>query len=345
MLVIVTILFGVLKTEFHFSNNLTSTVFAQGAGNSDSQGFDDVVPDPTYPVQVIIDIVYGQGLRRSSWHAPDGEVMELKLDAYLPVTPSSSRLPAIMLFHGGGFEGGDKAYPNMVAIADYYASRGWAVFSVNYRLEEHHGSIPEEWPWDPSPKIYPAGRDAKAAVRWLHANAAQYNVSPDHITVFGGSAGGMLALMLGTTDPEDYRDEIDVSADPTLLTTNLEASSEVQTVIAFWGSSGLLKALEIYDGNSRYDNHDSPTMLAHGTMDTTIPIHESETIFQALREVGVPVDFHILEGEGHSAWEANLADGRTLFEAAFDYIVLQQNLSIGDTSIFYSTYLPFLSFH
>jgi acetyl esterase/lipase len=70
------------------------------------------------------------------------------------------------------------------------------VFVVNYRLVQ-------DWPLEPGFPIYPAGRDAKAALHWVHANAAQYQVSTVHITAFGGSAGGLLSLMPGKSDGFD----------------------------------------------------------------------------------------------------------------------------------------------
>lgn len=285
-----------------------------------------VYAEPVFEYEVIHDIVYGRGLRRMSWGEPGGDIMDLRLEAYLPLTQSPDLTPAMMIFHGGGFQGGDKDYPQMREIADYYASRGWAVFSVNYRLTADHGSLPETWPPEMPRAIYPAGRDAKAAVRWLHANAENYRISRDHITVFGGSAGAMLSIMLGVSDPADYRSEIPFFLDPTLETTNIDSPANVQSVIAFWGGGNLLEALRLYDGHNRFDSSDAPTMLAHGTEDMSVPISGSEQVYQSLHQVGVPVEFHILPGRGHSAWNAKVQDGRTLFKAAFDFIVVQQHL-------------------
>ena len=40
-----------------------------------------------------------------------------------------------MLIHGGGFRGGDKtSMRQYVEFSKYFASRGWAVFNLNYRL-------------------------------------------------------------------------------------------------------------------------------------------------------------------------------------------------------------------
>ena len=70
-------------------------------------------------------------------------------------------------------------------------------------------------------------QDAKAAVRFLRANAAEYNLNPDKIAAFGQSAGGNLASMLGTSGDVAEFD------DPSL--GNAGVSSRVQAVINWFG--------------------------------------------------------------------------------------------------------------
>ena len=53
--------------------------------------------------------------------------------------------------------------------------------------------------------MYPAMRDAKAAVRWVRANAEQYNAAPEYITAVGGSAGACSVVGLATTTESDYK--------------------------------------------------------------------------------------------------------------------------------------------
>lgn len=292
-------------------------------------GVSPVYRNAVFPIQVTIGVVYGQGMRHDGWNEPGGEVMNLTLDIYSPANSPGLR-PSILLYHGGGFQGGSSSYPNMVQTAEYYAARGWVVFVVNYRLEQDYGSVPVDWPAEPGYIVYPAGRDAKAAVRWVHANAGQYSVSTDHVTVFGGSAGGMLALMLGMSDPSDYRDELTVGDDPTLPSTNMNASAEVHTVVMLWGNQSLVVGLETYDGRNRYDPGGTPTIIIHGSEDTTIPLPVAEEIYLILISTGIPAEFHIMTGAGHSAWGDPLDDGRSIFEGAFDFIVLQQGLNVID---------------
>jgi acetyl esterase/lipase len=63
---------------------------------------------------------------------------------------------------------------------------GYAVAHVGYRLSQE--------------AKFPAQiHDCKAAVRWLRANAAKYNLDPHKFVAWGGSAGGHLVALLGTS--------------------------------------------------------------------------------------------------------------------------------------------------
>ena len=104
-----------------------------------------------------------------------------RLDLYLPEKAARPR-PVILYVHGGGWQGGDKS--NGPALR--FASKGYAVASMNYRFSQH-ATFPAQ--------IY----DCKAAVRWLRANARKYGLDADHIGAWGGSAGGHLVALLGTT--------------------------------------------------------------------------------------------------------------------------------------------------
>lgn len=48
--------------------------------------------------------------------------------------------------------------------------------------------------------IWPAQiRDCRAAIRWIRAHAPEHGIDPDRIAVWGTSAGGHLAAMLGVS--------------------------------------------------------------------------------------------------------------------------------------------------
>lgn len=109
---------------------------------------------------------------------------EVKLDLYLPRTPAGNAIPCIVVIHGGGWRSGDKT--RFAPIAAALAEQGFAAACIGYRL------LPEvEFP---APIL-----DCKAAVRWVRAHATRYGIDPDRLGAIGGSAGGHLVAMLGTS--------------------------------------------------------------------------------------------------------------------------------------------------
>ena len=91
-------------------------------------------------------------------------------------------MPVIVWVHGGGWKDGNKNWRRAVPLVP----KGYAVANINYRLSQD--------------AVFPAQiEDCKAAIRWLRANAAKYRLDPDHVGVWGPSAGGHLVALLGTT--------------------------------------------------------------------------------------------------------------------------------------------------
>ena len=93
-----------------------------------------VKAEPSYAVVKEQDITYATGLSHDETSTTSFAV-PLKLDVYYPDNEATSR-PVFMFIHGGGFTGGVKDGPEMVEMANYYASRGWVFVSVDYRTTE-----------------------------------------------------------------------------------------------------------------------------------------------------------------------------------------------------------------
>ena len=128
------------------------------------------------------------------------------------------------------------------------------------------------------PQMYPAMRDAKAAVRWVRANAEQYNAAPEYITAIGGSAGACSVVGLATTTESDYKEELTSAEDPTLASTNLEERSSIATGLVQWGGEyvPLFTRLRDPQNRSRYTSANAPLSTYHGSMDGVISIAEED---------------------------------------------------------------------
>ena len=321
-------------------------------GNQDDGG---VVYEPgPYEVLTYEDIVFGSGLAHSQ-SSTEASAVPLKLDVYCPDTNTTNR-PVLMFIHGGGFTGGIKHKPEIIEMGKYYASRGFVYVSIDYRTTEELGNIddmnqeevieyyrgiaPQEWiehslegaestkQIQQAVAMYTAQRDAKAALRWVIANADTYEIDTDEIAVGGASAGAITTVALGLTDLGDFRDEISLQDDPTLSTTNLNETYEVQSMIYFWGSN---KKVELYNTVyevDRYDGDDPELFMAHGDGYDPVTPYEGALVLQDIYDsLEIHNELVTLEGHGHGAWNA-VVDGKGLFELTFEFLIERQDLDL-----------------
>lgn len=304
-----------------------------------------VTTDSTYAFTVDTGIVYAQGLSHDSLNSDASTTMPLLLDAYVPQGAGENR-PAIVVIHGGGFTGGSRSDWRPVSQAEYFASRGWVAFSIDYRVLSDIGTVPQEWADSvfsagtdsvglgqlaQGIAIYPAHRDAKAALRWVAAHAEDYSINMDYLTVGGGSAGGITSVGVSVTEPQDFTEELSIEQDPTLATTNLGATYEVSTILDYWGSAVSVDLLQGIYGVNRFDPTDPPLFIAHGTEDETVAYANALLLAATWANTGVPHILYTLQGAGHGPWDATVedADGipQSLHQLAFDFVVAQQALT------------------
>jgi len=239
-----------------------------------------------------------------------------KLDVYLPNEGEGPFLVIVSL-HGGAFMGCDRADLQVLPMLEGL-KRGYAVVAVNYRLS-----------WEAK---FPAlVHDVKAAVRWIRANAKQYHLDPDRIAAWGGSAGGYLASMLGTSAGVPEMEDLSLG--------NPEQPSHVQAVVAWFGPTDFLEMDEQLaerglrpEPGTEHSGANSPEslllgeqitkipelvkaanpetyispaappfFLQHGTLDDVVPVQMSINLAAKLEQVlGMDrINLELLEGAGH----------------------------------------------
>lgn len=244
-----------------------------------------------------------------------GVVRDLKLDLMIP-TGATAPSPVVVWVHGGGWSGGTRAMPSRVANL---CPRGYAVASIDYRL-----SGTAKWPAQV--------QDCKGALRFLRGQAATYNLDPDRFGVWGSSAGGHLVAFLGTSGGQGTVRFGNASVDLEGTTGgNLDRSSRVQAVVDWYGPTDLLQ-MRFYPSGIAHEDpsspesqllatgvalpdlpelaatanpisflspDDPPFLLMHGTVDNTVPFHQSELLHRALVTRGLRSTFVPILGAGH----------------------------------------------
>jgi acetyl esterase/lipase len=246
--------------------------------------------------------VNGKMIKDVSYGRADGE--SLLLDVYLPENLANQLYPMVVFIHGGGWSAGSKE--DFADLAAGLAKQGYVTFSINYRLVKN------------GQNRFPAGYDdVQRAIRWVRAHAADYHGDPNRVAVLGGSAGGQLVALLGTTETRD-------NTDPSLAAF----SSRPQCVIDLFGPADLTRPFPqksteglnvqqlVYDymGGRPEEKVDAyrqaspifhinstsvPFLIFQGTDDDLVPVDQSRQFAAALKLAGVDVEYVEFQGEGH----------------------------------------------
>lgn len=177
------------------------------------------------------------------------------LDVYLPVL-GEGPFPVIIAIHGGAFMGCDKADLQVLPMLEGL-KRDYAVVSINYRMSGEA-------------KFPALVQDAKAAVRWVRANAKEYRFDPQRIAAWGGSAGGYLSNMLGISAGIPALEDLSLG--------NPDQPCNVQAVVAWYAPANFLKMDEHLAASGllaapgfRHNEANSPESLLMGQQITEIP--------------------------------------------------------------------------
>lgn len=237
-------------------------------------------------------------VERDRVYTPFGWPEPLRADLYRPQLPTPQ--PAVLLIHGGGWEGPDRR-AQMASIAERLAQRGYVVMNASYRFAPQYR--------------YPAPvEDLGEALRWLRAEAPRLGARADRVAVFGYSAGGHLAALLGT-HPASAVQAVVAGGAP----TDLRKYRGGRLVPQFLGGTREQLPDRFAEASplTRVKPGDPPVFLYHGGLDTLVPPDHAEDYERALRSAGVPVELFLLHGRGHIT--AFLTDGAAI-EAAIDFL-------------------------
>lgn len=231
----------------------------------------------------------------------------LTLDIYRPDTVPHA--PTVIYLHGGGWDTGDKADGANGRLIPL-AQTGVAVVSINYRL---------------APRArYPLQvHDVKAAVRWLRARGIDHGLSTEYLGIWGASAGGYLATIVGLTSNNRFLEGN--------LGTHTDHSSTVQAVVSWFAPTDLLNSahrtplesrvlhhrpsVTTLFGRSSFETHDTevrsaspldnvhpdapPFLIAHGNLDRIVPESNSHDLFNTLARRRIDVTYCMVGGAGH----------------------------------------------
>ncbi len=223
-----------------------------------------------------------------------------KMDIYLPANRSTASTKVLVIIHGGGWTGGDKADFNLTFI-DTLKKRlpDYAIFNINYRLAAL-----------PSTNPFPAQEyDVKAAVEFIYSNRAIYLVS-DKFIMMGASAGGHLALLHSYkyASPVKVKAVVDFFGPTDMVDLYNNPGAYPQLAIAALMSGTPTTNPTLYQQSSpivQVTATSSPTIILQGGLDPLVnATRQSQALATRLSSFLVPNQYVLYPTGGHGDWDA-----------------------------------------
>ena len=222
----------------------------------------------------------------------------LEIEGYLtlPKGVDPKNLPVVVNPHGGPWARDRWGFN---AEAQFLASRGYAVFQMNFRGSTGYG---KEF-WKKSFKQWGLSmqNDITDGVYWLIREGI---ADPDKVAIYGGSYGGYATLQGIVVNPTLYSAAVDYVGVSNMF-------SFLKTIPPYW--KPMLQMMYEMVGDPAKDSIQfhatspalnahkiiTPLFVAQGKNDPRVNINEADQIVDALKKRGVKVEYMVKDNEGH----------------------------------------------
>ncbi len=253
----------------------------------------------------------------------EGETLTLQLLKPQWASPEGKGFPLVLFIQGSGWTKPNQFWelPQFTRLVE----RGFVVASVTHR----------SCFTAPAPAFL---KDVKTALRFLRANAAEYDIDKERVCAFGTSSGGNTALLLGVTADDPAYETADYAGESTRVQAVVDCfgPTYVAEMVEEWNASDLTDDNLLYNLGGKDPEHFRenlaaisplrfvqpgrelpPFLLLHGDADTLVDFDHSRRMYDALVENGYEADLVRVTNAPHegSFWSLPLLD------VIFDFIV------------------------
>ena len=211
--------------------------------------------------------------------------VDLMIHVFEPAVRMQKPASAIVFFFGGGWNNGTPE--QFFEHCRYLASRGMVAFSAEYRI------------------------DGKSAVRWIRMRTSEYGIDPQRIAAAGGSAGGHVAACTAMIPGFEQPDEdMSVSSlpDALVLFNPVVDTCTARFADRFAGECDLFSPLRHIRAGL------PPTIIFHGTADSTAPYQSVESFAASMRKAGNHCELIGFKSKGHGFFNYGRDEGSAYIE-------------------------------
>ncbi|MFR9602251.1 MAG: alpha/beta hydrolase [Rikenellaceae bacterium] len=244
---------------------------------------------------------------------------------------AASNNPWILYVHGGGWAGGSKlniAGQSTIGTLRHLLDNGYICAAIDYRLAKAPTTSFESL------------IDVKDATRFLINNAKEYKLSKKNYGIWGGSAGGHLSLVAALAPDNSFPAELDLpktkvaykyilSLFPFTSCTNPEIFpnsifADRKLFVRLMGcelDEASPELVNIMSPSDLINKKSCPVLLVHGSADKTLPLINSEYLYEVGKECGADIELLVMKGAGHSFSGKNISPSlEVMYQHCFDFI-------------------------
>lgn len=221
----------------------------------------------------------------------------LQLDKIVDLsTKGASKQPVIIFLYGGGWEGGARDDKGIVPGLNRFASRGFTVVSIDYRLGIKIAKARKEMTRDNGAEMYLRAiewsvEDLFDATSYIVGRADEWNIDKEQIVLLGGSAGATNSLVA----------EFNVANDTELARTHLPKDFRYAGVISMAGAFWLKAGTPL-----TFKSKPAPIMFFHGAKDQLVTYDEYQGAFSGY---GPVYYFRNYSGPDYPKWFVDYPEG------------------------------------
>lgn len=212
------------------------------------------------------------------------DTTKLELRIFYPANyTKGKKLPAIILFFGGGWKSGNIS--QMEPQVKHFVSQGMIGITADYRINNRQKTTPFE-----------AVADAKSAIRFLRGKAEQLGIDPNMLAAGGGSAGGHIAAAADLTALDEKNEDLKISSRPNALVLFNPVFNNGP------GEYGYDRVGDRYKEISPFHNirkGAAPTIAFFGRNDQLVPTATAELYKKTMEENGNRCELFIYDGQKH----------------------------------------------
>jgi acetyl esterase/lipase len=212
---------------------------------------------------------------------------------YTFMAPNPSTRASVLILPGGGYEHIGLGYEG-IQYAQWLNAQGVTAFVLDYRV---------------APYKYPVEiEDGAAAIRYIRSHAADLQLDPDRIGVWGSSAGGHLAATLATqchlgSAPADVMSDIRCEPNFAILSYPVIGMEMPIThpgsLANLLGSNPDPSLAHQLSAQYAVTASTPPTFIFATSGDPVVPVANSISFYNALHAADVPVEMHLFDYSDH----------------------------------------------